>query len=761
MKRKIYVITNSHMDPIWLWRLREGRSTWINTCRTVVRMMEKYPFLKFTRSSSICYRWIEECDKQLFRKIVKLVDAGRWELIGGWVEQSDTIITPGESLLRQAEHAKKYFMDKFGRDVRIAYSVDSFGQNAGLPQILKKSGFDYYTYMRPMANEKAMPDSFRWKCEGGADEIITFRVRHSYCTQQHIQGEVFTEHFKKAIGTDEYSLSVFFFGVGDHGGGIYENQLHLLLSFQDQYDLEFCTLEHYFHQLEKKKLPVVTGELTHHSPGCYAAVGEIKEWMADCEKNLRKAEKLNLQIRSSDQLKESRKLYDAWDKLLFNYFHDIYSGTCIGDSYRHEIRDLCGAVNDTAVESMERSLCRIGSAVPSRKFMTEGGVLLWNPNSFKGRCVSYLDTYMDPNVVGSEFNCLRTADGREIPLQGIRGASIFGPCSKGWRRAVVLDTLNASEARIYAYGRSEKKYPDIGFKTQKALLKKFKFAVLADTGDTWGHGVKRLGETLGYMEMTGVEEMENGPVVSRLRVHYSWKNSSARVDLFQYAGIDPIFVQVRTDWRESDDTLKAVLKTPKKIASTVSGQASATLHRAADDCEQPFIDWVSAELNGQTKIGFLAHSLHGYDVVKNELRLTVLRPVSYAEHRPNKPCGDEGYADLGVQDRSFWCFSGDYSVEECVHLAQERLIGAEHLEVTAADGDPKFAFDRWEIVSSSVMVQSERILPDGTIQIHLLNTSAKPASAKILCEGKTLQTIRLAGKELRMLSIEKLNAIRK
>ena len=743
------------MDPIWLWRLREGRSTWINTCRTVIRMMEKYPFLKFTRSSSICYRWIEECDKALFRKIVKLVDAGRWEIVGGWVEQSDTIITPGESLLRQAEHAKKYFMDKFGRDIRIAYSVDSFGQNAGLPQILKESGFDYYTYMRPMANEKAMPDSFRWKCEGGKGEIITFRIRHSYCTPQTVQEPAFTEKFEKKIESDPYSLPVFFFGVGDHGGGISEEQLLKLLSLQDRYDFEFCTLEHYFHQLEKKKLPVVTGELTHHSPGCYSAVGEIKEWMADCEKNLRKAEKLNLQIRSSDQLKESRKLYEAWDKLLFNYFHDVYSGTCIGDSYRHEIRDLCGAVNNTAVESIERSLSRIGSAIPSRKFMTEGGVLLWNPNSFAGRCVSYLDTYMDPNAAGSEFNCLRTADGKEIPLQGIRGASAFGPGSSAWRRIVVLDTLKASEARVYAYGRTKKKYPDVGFKTQKDLLKKFRFSVLNDIGDTWGHGVKRLGKTFGNMDLTNIEEMENGPVTSRLRVHYHWKNSTVQMDLYQYAGISPVFVQLRADWHEKDDTLKAVLKTEKRILSTVSGQASALLRRDADECEQPFIDWVAAEDGGKTKTGFFAHSLHGYDVLKNELRLTVLRPVIYAEHIPNEPHGDEGFADLGVQDRSFWCFSGEHSEEECARLAQERLIRAEHLEVTAADGDPKFAFDRWEVVSSSVMVQGERILPDGKIRIHLLNPSGKTENAKILCGGKTLQTLRLAGKELRLLSIDR------
>ena len=75
--KKLYVIGNSHMDPIWLWRLREGRSTWLNTCRSVVRMMRKYPFLKFCRSSSACYEWIESCDPALFGEIRQLVPGHR------------------------------------------------------------------------------------------------------------------------------------------------------------------------------------------------------------------------------------------------------------------------------------------------------------------------------------------------------------------------------------------------------------------------------------------------------------------------------------------------------------------------------------------------------------------------------------------------------------------------------------------------------------------------------------------------------------
>ena len=77
--------------------------------------------LKFARSSSVCYRWIEDSDPVLFNEIKKLVDEGRWELVGGWVEQSDTIITPAESLIRQAEHGNRYFLEKFGRTANIAY----------------------------------------------------------------------------------------------------------------------------------------------------------------------------------------------------------------------------------------------------------------------------------------------------------------------------------------------------------------------------------------------------------------------------------------------------------------------------------------------------------------------------------------------------------------------------------------------------------------------------------------------------------------
>ena len=61
----------------------------------------------------------------------------------------------------------------------------------------------------------------------------------------------------------------FFFGIGDHGGGFFERQIEWLLEAARTRPLEFSTLSHYFDVIEKTELPVVEGELTHHSPGCY------------------------------------------------------------------------------------------------------------------------------------------------------------------------------------------------------------------------------------------------------------------------------------------------------------------------------------------------------------------------------------------------------------------------------------------------------------------------------------------------------------
>lgn len=66
--------------------------------------------------------------------------------------------------------------------MRVGYNVDSFGHNAGLPQILSKAGIDYYIFMRPNPREKELPDSmFHWAGPDGS-RVLAFRLHETYGT---------------------------------------------------------------------------------------------------------------------------------------------------------------------------------------------------------------------------------------------------------------------------------------------------------------------------------------------------------------------------------------------------------------------------------------------------------------------------------------------------------------------------------------------------------------------------------------------------
>lgn len=747
--QKLYIIGNSHMDPVWLWNLREGRSAWLNTCRSVVRMMEKYPQLKFSRSSSACYRWIEESDPALFRQIVKLVDAGRWEIIGGWVVQSDTIITPAETLLRQAEHGQRYFREKFGQIARIAYSADAFGQNCGLPKLLNASGFDRYVWMRPSRLEKDMPEVFRWQGDDGVSCVTSFRIQESYRTLQWQTPEDLDSHIQKVLvaGHDPQTL---FFGIGDHGGGIYEQELKCLLALSDKYELVFSTLGEYFDLIEKQELPVVSGEHTHHAPGCYSAVSEIKSNMSRAEKQLFKAEKILLE----SGMPGREKIYDAWEELLFNCFHDVYPGTSIKKVMTGEVRDICGYASKIAGDILEMQLSRYGATAKS-DFLTEGGVLVWNPLPLPVKGVVEFDTFPDPNRTGQWFDVLTDEKGNDIALQWCRGVSKFGP-GYGWGQATAVVELPPSGMKILAYGRRGRADEGIGFARQKELLEKISFPVLDDPYDTWAHRATSLGETVGLAELQKVIEYENGPVASCLRAVYRHDGSVFRADIWAYKDIDELKIVVHGRWLAEEQDLKLQLSAAVSDGKVISGQAGAVIEREADMCEQPFIDWCAVAGQGGYS-GFLSASLHSYDNAGSaeKLRITLLRPVYYAEHVPHKASGEEGMADWGDFRCELWFASGktEEIYREMPRRARERLWSVEHFEVTQAADGSGFQRDIWQIEPAEVVVTAQYINSDNKREFHLINPQNSAVSAEICKNGETLWQDVLQPQELRVIKL--------
>ncbi len=685
-KKRLHVIANSHIDPVWLWRRSSGRTSWLNTVRSVVRIMDEQPDIKFTCSSAALYRWIDETDPGLFKRLQELVREQRWEIVGGWEVQSDAIICRPETLVRQAAYGKQYLQDRFGVDVRIGYCVDSFGHSAGLPGILRNSGMEYYVFTRPFALKELL---FDWRGADGAS-VTALHIFPGYGMPSTMSREDLFQRIELLQGT-ELPEQTFFFGLGDHGGGLSRRHLAWLREAMGEYDIVFSTLTEYFEAVRDYPLPTVTGELTPDFRGCYSAGHEVKSKVAISTRQLLKAEKLS---------PDPAELDDAWLELLFNHFHDILPGTSTREAFEHDVYPGLGMVEFTANNVLDRELCRRGVQMDT-SFMTEGGVLVWNHHPFKANAIVSFDGFTDPNASGELFNVLRSPDGSVIPLQILPPDTGFGPYAEPWGKLTALIGLDADAIGLYAYGRDQQERPALGFECQRALLEKLSFELFYDDTRTWGFGLASFVQVIGTATQTGVREYADGPVCSILRATYEWRGSGIVLDLVQYVGIDEIELRVRLDWHDVNCCLKLAvahgLKLPEFRTNSCGAVVQRPLHQSAarqwnDGRSEPLppnsgecsmVDWCMASA-GEHNCGFLAGDLHSCDHADNKLRMTLNRPVFYADHEPFTPNRDSGYLDVGMSWRKLWYFDLSGVEHDDLHrLAAERLDPAECREMTA------------------------------------------------------------------------------
>jgi alpha-mannosidase len=149
----VHVIFNAHLDPVWVWPWQSGLDAALATCRSACDRLDANPDVVFSRGEAWVYQQIEDLDPALFARIRRHVEAGRWEIVGGWWIQPDCNLPNGFAFERQIALGLDYFREKFGTAPRIAYNVDSFGHSAALPGLMRAAGQDRYVMMRPQHHE--------------------------------------------------------------------------------------------------------------------------------------------------------------------------------------------------------------------------------------------------------------------------------------------------------------------------------------------------------------------------------------------------------------------------------------------------------------------------------------------------------------------------------------------------------------------------------------------------------------------------------
>ena len=385
----IAAVGNSHIDMAWLWPWTETVEVVRNTFGTALQLMREYPDFKFTASAAQAYEWIEEKYPAMFQEIQQRVKEGRWEVIGGmWVEP-DLNMPDGESLVRQILYGKRYFQQKFGKDINIGWNPDSFGYNWQLPQIYKRSGIDYFVTQKLLWASEFTKFPYRlfwWQAPDGsrlltyfpsdyANEIDPQKMARDSATYGPMM-------WKYNGGTNSAPAGgldmMYLYGVGDHGGGPTRQDLDTALRWQKgdlvYPQINFSTAAQYFADLEKNKIelkiPTWDGELYfQYHRGVQTTQSEEKKGnRTERSADPRTRRRWRPSIPCSAAAYPQQNFDTAWKNILFNQFHDILPGSGIHINYVDAARKYAVASRiDRDIIARRAERHRVTSEVGRRK----------------------------------------------------------------------------------------------------------------------------------------------------------------------------------------------------------------------------------------------------------------------------------------------------------------------------------------------------------------------------------------------------------
>lgn len=337
----VALIAHSHLDIAYYWRRIHAVQKNLRTVLIQLRLMDKYPDFKYTHTQPYVYETLEKYYPDVFEELKEKVKNGQFEPVGAMYVEPDCNIPTAESLVRQCLYGQQTYKRMFGKTVSNAWLPDVFGNSWILPQILKKSGVDYFVSnkMSTWNDTNRFPhNNFIWKGIDGTDVLACVPPTHFITWNMPSQIQ---ENWEAYIDKDSGGQTMNMFGYGDGGSGCTEEMIELMHRFDKLSIMPKC--EHMGGQefLEKnlknnKELQTWDGELyLEMHRGTFTTKSEMKRANRRLEYKLRDAEMLSV-LRGEDN---RQAITSAYKKLLINQFHDILPGSHIHPVYEDAMKD--------------------------------------------------------------------------------------------------------------------------------------------------------------------------------------------------------------------------------------------------------------------------------------------------------------------------------------------------------------------------------------------------------------------------------------
>lgn len=686
MKQKYYLIGNAHLDPVWQWRVPEGLSLIKSTFRSALDRMNEYPHYKFTSACAAYYKWIKESEPEMFEEIVERIKEGRWGITGGMWIQPDCNIPSGEAFCRHFLYSQKFFKENFGFNVKTGYNVDSFGHNGMLPQLFKKSGIDNYVYMRPHreAEKPNLPKEnlHYWESPDGS-KVKAFRILDGY-------GDNLSDERVERYA-DREQPQMLFYGIGNHGGGPSKEHLKQAEALIAKGESDYAVPDEYFEAADCD-MPVVSEDLQHHAAGCYSANSTVKEANRRAECELVRAEKLDVLANIlTDSSIHNKSIENAWERVMFNQFHDILAGCSIKEAYI-DANNAFGYARQTALEIGTYASQRISWRIKTTDFLNNGvsemrdrlwyregegcPMVVFNPHSFPVKTAVSFGMQWISRVVDK--------DGNDLPYQLVRASYTDG---RHVNKCLFNVEVPAYGFNVYYLYKSED-YPEINFESDLKIsddfiensvakiridkssgaivsyaFKESEFAagklgkvVVCDDikNDTWGHKVTDYNIYAGEFSDGTLEIVEKGPIRATIKSVVTYHNSVLTRYYSLYAGDEKLYVRCILDFDEPYRLAKISFNTNVENPSVTYSMPYGFIEKKTDGQEEPCHAWADICDKNGFGLGFINDSKYSFCAKDNDFRMTIARSCAFLDHFGQEHRDNEmQFLDKGEQEFNY------------------------------------------------------------------------------------------------------------
>lgn len=649
-KKIVNCIGHTHIDVEWKWNRFQTMEKVQRSFSTALALMKRYPEYRFMLSQPNLYQYLKETAPEKYAELKERIREGRWEPEGAMYLESDCNLVSGESFIRQIMHGKRFFKDEFGKETYILFLPDVFGYSAALPQILQKSGIRHFVTSKISWNDtNTLPvDTFLWKGIDGTEIFTNFITTQKYSpvpertttyvgklTPSEIKG---TWH--KYLQKDYASRSLTTFGFGDGGGGPTDKMLEVqrrlsyglpgmpvtrmefLLPHLDKVREEFdqaCE--------QKKETPRWVGELyLEFHRGTYTSIAKNKRNNRKSEFLLQKLETLSYTDLLLGGTYDAKGLWDHWEKVLHNQFHDIIPGSSIKSVYDLTDGDYA-EINAYGKRLLDDKLQSLTSRIKS-----DGGLLVYNALGFP--------------VKGTAELSGKTVETPEIPAFGWRvipaeekpcGVSVEGRTAENARYRLTLDDAGRITELFDKTASRSVLIP--GSRMNELQV----FEDLPRTYDNWEISAYYTQKEWDLSDPCSIEPVFDGARAG-FSVRRKYLNSEIRQNIWLYSNLPRIDFETEIDWHEHHQILKAAfpldLCTDKATFEIQYGHVTRPIHRNTSWDKARFEvyghKWIDLSEYGYG-VGILNDCKYGYSIEGTTVKMTLLKCGTF----PN-PEADQG-----------------------------------------------------------------------------------------------------------------------